>query len=117
MDDSTTEAQRVSRLEELAERAEAKFMARYVVPGLTVLLLIVSGYAFKAIMNRLDTVDASNIAQEKNISVVQSDVRDINTRLDAGVIASITFNTKKNEEQDRALYDHDKRLQLVERNP
>lgn len=95
-------------LEAVTERVEAKFMSRYIVPFLSFLLLIVSGYAFRAIMARLDGIDASNASQEKSITALGSDIRDINTRLDMGVIRQVSDNKA-------VIAEHEKRLQTLER--
>lgn len=96
------------KLEAATERVEAKFLSRYIVPLLSFLLLIVSGFAFKAIMARLDGIDTSNAVQEKSIILMGSDIRDINTRLNMGVIATVEDNKAR-------ITEHEKRLQVLER--
>ena len=89
------------RLQAAADSSLAKIMARLVTPALLTALLAVSGYIGSRMVAQLDD-------QGRDIRNVQSDVRDLNTRMTEGVIRQVNSNSSR-------IDDHEKRLQNLER--
>lgn len=89
------------RLEAVAESTLAKWVSRFGVP----LLLGVIGFF---LMRTTDRIEATQERQGEDLAQVKSDVRDLNTRLDAQVIRQVETNTKRID----AL---DERVQRIER--
>jgi DNA polymerase elongation subunit (family B) len=90
-----------SRLERATESTFAKVLARFAVP---VLLAIVGWFVVRGI----DRVEAKQDAQGVDIVAIKSDIRDVNTRLDAQVLRQVEHNTQ-------AIQKHEERLQVLER--
>lgn len=95
-------------LEAAVERTEAKFLSRYAVPALVFMLLAVSGFAFNLVIGRLDTLAKNDADRSDDVNQIKSDLRDLNTRLDAGALRQVETNKS-------TLEDHEKRLQVLER--
>lgn len=93
----TEEAAQPSRMDAAIDSHLAKFVARFLTP---MLLLALCFFVRGALVNQ-DT-------QGKDIVQIKSDLRDLNTRLDAGVIARVNQNSSRIE-------DHEQRLQRLER--
>jgi hypothetical protein len=92
---------RVEDIHAAAEVAVVRVGSSKVTPVLvSIILALVGGFGAR-ILSQQDTT-SGDIAQMK------SDIRDINTRLDAGVIGQVVTNTKR-------LDDHERRLQALER--
>lgn len=90
-----------SRIERATESTFAKVLARFAVP----LLLAIVGWF---VVRGIDRVESKQDLQGLDIVQIKSDVRDVNTRLDAQVLRQVEHNTKK-------LDDHEQRLQTIER--
>lgn len=75
------------RMERAAESTFAKVLTRF---GMPVMLAVIGWFLIQA-NNRIEATQAS---QGKDITQIKSDVRDVNTRLDAQVIRQVDSNTK-----------------------
>ena len=89
------------RIEAVAESTVAKAVSRFGVP----VLLAVIGWFLVQTTNR---IEATQERQGDDLAQVKSDVRDLNTRLDAQVIRQVETNTKR-------LDTLDERVQRIER--
>ena len=76
-----------TRIEAVAEGAFAKRITQWVVPA-----MLAAGIA--VITQANNRIEATQAAQGVDISQIKSDVRDVNTRLDAQVIRQVDSNTK-----------------------
>jgi hypothetical protein len=97
-----------SRLERAADSSMAKVAARVLVPAL--LPIIGSLLIVLAVQQREDMAALTSDQREqgKDIVAIKSDVRDVNTRLDAQVLRQVETNTQ-------VLQAHERRLQQLER--
>lgn len=89
------------RMEAAAESTFAKLLARF---GTPVMLGIIGYYVVQS-NNR---VEGAQEVQGRDIAQIKSDVRDVNTRLDAQVIRTV-------ESQGRHIDNIEQRVQLIER--
>lgn len=96
-----TEEHHESRLERATESTFAKAVARFAVPAL---LAIVGWFVVRGI----DRVETKQDSQGVDIVAIKSDIRDVNTRLDAQVLRQVEHNTQ-------TLQKHEERLQVLER--
>lgn len=83
-----------SRLEAAAESSVAKIGARIVTPVLLVITLSLIGFTGKAIINGQTEGAARDESQGRDIEQIKSDIRNVNTRLDEGVIRQVNTNTE-----------------------
>lgn len=90
-----------SRLERATESILAKAINRFFVPGL---LTLISWF----VVDGVTSLRKELVEQGRDIIQIKSDVRDVNTRLDAQVLRQVTMNTGNIEKLDN-------RLQLIER--
>ena len=90
------------------DHSESRFLKNYAVPSLVFLLIVVSGVAYNQMLNRLDTLAQNDSKRADDVAQIKSDVRDLNTKLDAGPLRQIETNTQN-------IADHEQRLQRLER--
>lgn len=92
------------RLQAAAGSTAALVMNRLVSPVLGILLTIIGFF----LVRTLNDVAANQQDQGRDIAQVKSDLRNINTRLDEGVIRQVNANTQQ-------ITDHERRIQAIER--
>ncbi|MCX7041089.1 MAG: hypothetical protein NT117_00050 [Gammaproteobacteria bacterium] len=90
-----------SRIEKATESTMAKVVARFVVP----ILLTIIGWL---LIDGLGDLRSNVKSQGADIVLMKSDVRDLNTRLDAQVLRQVETNTK-------TIETHERRIQAIER--
>lgn len=102
-------------LKQAADSSLAKISARFVMPVLIfVLTLAVSiiGFFLVQTSSRIESTQSkqalTQLEQGKDIAAIRSDVRDVNTRLDAQVIRQVDQNTQ-------GFNDLRKRVEVIER--
>jgi len=83
----------MTRIEQATESTLAKVVARFAVP----LLIAIIGWFTVTTLTHIQTEQGQ---QGKDIAQIKSDVRDVNTRLDAQVIRQVDSNTKSIEKLD-----------------
>ena len=93
---SASDDQRGHRLEAAAESTLAKWVSRFGVP----LLLGVIGWF---LIRTTDRIEQTQREQGADLAQVKSDVRDLNTRLDAQVIRQVETNTKRIDAMDERV--------------
>lgn len=96
------------RLEAIAESKYAKLIASIGVPILISVLgvyMVADRSSSKEVTVRMETAQAE---QGKDIAQIKSDVRDVNTRLDEGVIRQV-------DSQGKHLDNIEQRVQVIER--
>lgn len=98
---------RSHRLQQMAESSVALVGGRLVTPILLVICIGLIGWIGSGFQASLEK-------QGDDIAQVKSDVRVINTRLDAQVIRQVEANTKVNERQEDALGDINRRVDRLE---
>ncbi len=101
MTDNSELPEHQSRLERATESTLAKAVNRFFVPGL---LTLISWFVVDGVTSLREDLSA----QGKDIVQIKSDVRNVNTRLDAQVLSQVERNTK-------AIDNLDTRLQRIER--
>lgn len=92
-----------SRLDAAIESQLAKFLARIVVP------LLVTALCF-FMRGALVQLQSNQVEQGRDIVQIKSDVRDINTRLDAQVLRQVETNTKNIERLDDRVQKLERRF-------
>ena len=92
------------RLQAAADSTAARVMNRLVSPVVGIMLTIIGFF----LVRTLNDVAASQQDQGRDIAQVKSDLRNINTRLDEGVIRQVNANTQ-------LLTEHERRIQAIER--
>ena len=96
------------RLLDAVESTQAKVFARFLLP---LLLTVVGFFAVRALNDIAATQQSQGVAQQvqgQAIAQIQSDVRNVNTRLDERVIRNVELNEKRIDK----LED---RVELIER--
>ena len=96
------------KLDALVDRSEAKLLSRYAVPLLVFLLLAVTTYTSKELIQRAEARDSSDAKQNEDIAVIKTKIEVMNAKLDAGIVRQVETNRAKLEE-------HEQRIQRVER--
>lgn len=100
------------RLQAATESTIAKAVARFGVPLLLAALSVLGGLAFNDIKTDIQSEIASSASDRRqtgqDIAQIKSDVRDLNTRLDAQVIRQVDQNTRRME-------SFEARIQTLER--
>lgn len=92
------------------ESAESVIHRIWSTEGTRIMLGVIFGlaaYAWGGIKDDVETVRQSQAETNKTTNLIQSDVRNINTRLDEGVIKQVA-------EQKEILRKHDERLLRLE---
>lgn len=92
---------RPHRLLNAVESTQAKVFARFVWP------LLIGALAF-FLVRMLDRIEQTQGEQSTAIAQIQSDVRNVNTRLDEGVIRNVNDNTRRIEKLES-------RVDIIER--
>lgn len=92
------------RLQAAADSTAARVMNRLVSPVVGIMLTIIGFF----LVRTLNDVAANQQDQGRDIAQVKSDLRNINTRLDEGVIRQVNANTQQ-------ITDHERRIQAIER--
>lgn len=92
------------RLQAAADSTAAKVVNRLVSPVIGVLITVIGFF----LVRTLNDVAANQLEQGRDLAQVKSDVRNINTRLDEGVIRQVNANTQQ-------ITDHEHRIQAIER--
>lgn len=83
------------RILSVVESTQAKFFARFIWP------VMLGALAF-FLVRTLDRMEATQASQVVVIAQIQSDVRNVNTRLDERVIRTVEDNTQRiNKVEDR----------------
>lgn len=90
-----------SNLERATESTLAKAITRFGVP---MLLLVVAWFVREALAD----IKSTQRVQGEDINQIKSDVRDVNTRLDAQVLRQVETNTQ-------SIKDLDGRVRIIER--
>lgn len=95
-------------IQNAVESTGLKVFARVVLPTLLAAIGFFLLRTLSSVEEGQKTSARAIAAQGIDIGQVKSDVRNINTRLDEGVIRQVNANTQN-------LADHEKRIQLIER--
>lgn len=89
-----TDDSRARRLEAAAESSVAKFGARIVTPVLLMITLALVGFIGQSLMRGQTDGAERDREQGRDIEQIKSDIRNVNTRLDEGVIRQVDTNTE-----------------------
>ena len=96
------------RMEAVADSTLAKWLARFVMPAMVAII----GWFLMSANSRIERTQASQSeaqqTQGEDIAAIKSDIRDVNTRLDAQVIRQVDQNTQNTTELR-------KRVEIIER--
>lgn len=93
------------------ESAESYITRLWAKEGTRIMLLALGtllGFSVNNVLRNIDTLATSQAKSNETMTRVESDVRNITTRLDEGVIKQVA-------EQKEMLRKHDERLQQLER--
>lgn len=101
---SDTDDMHGHRLQAAADSTAARVFARLVSPALGVFLSIIGFFLIRT----LNEVANNQQEQGRDIAQVKSDVRNINTRLDEGIIRQVNASAEE-------LKDHERRIRAIER--
>lgn len=91
------------RLQAAADSTAARVFARLVSPALGIFLSVIGFFLIRT----LNEVADNQREQGRDIAQVKSDVRNINTRLDEGVIRQVNANAEQ-------IIDHERRIRAIE---
>lgn len=108
---SDAEDPQAHRLLAAAESTTAKVMNRLLTPVLALVLAVLGFFAVRLLndvaANQRQQAD-NQVQQGLDIAQVKSDVRNLNTRLDEGIIRQVNQNTQ-------SMQDLDRRVRVLER--